>query len=244
MLRCSLYCLLLLLVAVNGIGQFKNARYKNARYRELYKKVPVMQRDTGTLYLRHNPLGLIDFMDGNITFGAEYRFNEIWAATMDAGAILYSAYFPRNRQATGVLLRPGVRIYPGKYKDVFVDLQFHYKQVTYRVRDWLEKDVVNGVASYEEFKTFRYRKQVMGVNMMAGVKEKLFRSDRFFIELYLGVGVHFKNEYLYNEPNSRYDPPFTFGANRGTTNSSDNTSDGKSVLPALPGGIRLVWRLR
>src|SRR5688572_24232604 len=142
--RICLLCLLMLLAAVAG-----NAQYITDQ---------LMQTGTGKLYLRHNPLGLIDFLDGNITFGGEYRFNDTWSATLDAGGILYSQYFPKTRKATGILLRPGVRIYPGKYKDYFVDLQFHYKQVMYNIKDWIDRDVVNGVATYEELKTFRYRK--------------------------------------------------------------------------------------
>jgi len=233
--RICLFCLLLLLAAVTGNAQFIMAQ--------------AMQTDTGKLYLRHNPLGLIDFLDGNITFGSEYRFNDTWSATLDAGGILYSQYFPKSKRAIGILLRPGVRLYPGKYKDYFVELQFHYKQVTYNIRDWLDRDVVNGVSTYEELKTFRYRKRAIGVNIMGGMKQYLSKNHRLFIEIYLGPGVHFKNQKLVDEPNARYDPPFTLFTTDNTSNNtagnnSNNTPGERSVVPALPGGVRLTYRLR
>jgi hypothetical protein len=233
--RIFLFCLLLLLVSVTGNGQFIMAQ--------------AMQGDTGKLYLRNVPSGLIDLFDGNINLGSEYRFNHTWSATLDAGGIFYSQYFEKNKSATGFLLRPGVRVYPGKYKDYFVELQLHYKQVMYHIRDWIDRDVVNDVATYQEFKTFRYRKRVMGVHIMGGMKEYLGRNHRLLIEVYLGLGVHFKNQYLINEPNGRYDAPLTMGITNNTTNNtagntSNNRPGERSVVPALPGGIRLTYRLR
>lgn len=220
MYRPYLCCLLLLLAVLAGNAQSKTRRELRA--------------DTGKLYLRFNPLGVIDPFDGNITFGAEYRFNDTWSATLDAGAILYSAYFNHTKQAAGLLLRPGIRVYPTEYKDFFIDLQFHYKTVTYQIRDWLQKDVVASVATYEEYKVFKYKKKVVGGHIMAGYRDYFTRNRRFYIEAYAGVGIHYKEESLYEEPNSRYDMGFRI-------NNSDN---GKYVLPALPVGVRIVYLLR
>lgn len=232
--RIFLFFLLLLLAAVTGNAQFIMAQ--------------AMQGDSGKLYLRHNPAGLIDLLDVNITIGGEYRFTDTWSATMDAGAIFYSQYFANAKKARGILLRPGVRIYPGKYKDYFVDLQLHYKQVMYHITDWIERDLVNGVASYEELKTFRYRKRVWGVHIMGGMKQYLTKNRRLFIEVYLGLGVHFKNQSPYNEPNSWYEPAYTLSTDDNridntSGNTQNNTSSARSVVPALPGGIRLTWRI-
>jgi hypothetical protein len=220
MYRTYICCLLLLLIVLAGYGQSKTRRELRA--------------DTGSLYLRCSPLGMIDLFDGNVTLGSEYRFNDTWAATLDAGAILYSAYMGNSKKATGFLLRPGIRVYPTRWKDFFIDLQFHYKDVTYEVKDWLEKDVVANVASYEEYKVFRYKKQVIGGRLSAGVREYFTENKRFYIEGYLGVGIHYKEESVQQEPDSRYD--------RGLRIFNDR--DGKHVLPALPGGVRIVYLLR
>lgn len=221
MYRSYLCCLLLLLVVVAGHGQ------SNTR-RELIA-------DTGTLYLRFSPLGIIDPLDGNVTLGSEYRFNDTWAATLDAGYVMYSAYRSHTKRTTGFIFRPGIRVYPTRWKDFFIDLQFHYKNVTYRIKDWLEKDVVANVASYEEYKVFKYRKQVIGGHLSAGVRNYFTGNRRFYIEGYLGVGIHYKDEGIHNEPDSRYD--------RGLRLFNER-DDGKYVLAALPAGIRIVYLLR
>ena len=217
MYRTYFCCLLLLLVVLAGLGQSNTRRELRA--------------DTGKLYLRFSPLGLIDLFDGNVTLGSEYRLNDTWAVTLDAGFIMYSAYRAHSKRTTGLLFRPGIRVYPTRWKDFFIDLQFHYKNVTYQVKDWLEKDMVANVASYEEYKDFRYKKQVIGGNISAGVRSYFTNNRRFYIEGYLGVGIHYKDEGVQNEPNSRYD--------RGLQLFDDQ--DGKSVMPAVPAGVRIVY---
>src|SRR5689334_14371940 len=114
MIRILLLCLLLLLTAGAASAQLFSSR--------------VIPNDTGKVYLRFSPIGLVDLLDGNFTVGGEYRFNSSWSVTMDGGFIFYSHYV-RNDKATGILLRPGIRKYAGKKKDYFFDLQFHYKEV-------------------------------------------------------------------------------------------------------------------
>jgi hypothetical protein len=208
-------------------------------------KVPVKSRaywradaDTGKLYFRMSPAGLIDLLDHNISIGSEYRINHDWSATIDAGYIFFSQYPGRVKNASGILLRPGIRKYAGRRKDFFIDLQLHYKLVNYRVTDWVDKYVVNDVASYEEYKTFRYRKQVFGVHFMIGGREYLSRNQRWFFEVYGGIGLHYKREGMLGETNSRYDPP------RGIIASANSTDMSKRLLPAFPFGVRIVHQFR
>ncbi|OQP49271.1 hypothetical protein [Niastella populi] len=217
--RSILFFLFALLAATGGRAQQKVKR--------------ALKEDTGKLYLRFNPLGPIDPWDGNITPGAEYRFNDTWAATLDAGAILYSAYFGHTKMATGFLLRPGIRMYPGRSKDFFIDMQFHYKEVTYQIRNWLEKDVVANVASYEEYKLFKYKKQVMGGRVMVGVRNYFAGNPRLYMEAYVGLGIHYKVEGLHNEPGSQFNRPWRI--------ISDNP---KQTLPAFPLGVRFIYKIR
>lgn len=200
----------------------------------------VSRNDTGKIYLRFSPIGLIDFLDGNFTVGGEYRFNNNWSVTMDAGFIFYSQYVRSNRTA-GLLLRPGIRKYAGKKKDYFFDLQFHYKGVMYHVNDWIERDVVDGVSGYEQLTTFKYRKQVFGVQLMSGGKEFLTRDHRLFLEVAAGFGLHYKVIGPYHEPNSRYEDPFAL-----VVNSRENlsTPPSRTIVPSLPVTVRLVYKLR
>lgn len=224
--RIYMLCLFLLLAAGAGNAQVVSSKYWRADV------------DTGKLYFRMNPAGLIDFFDMNFTIGGEYRINHTWSATMDAGYIFFSQYAGRVKSASGILLRPGIRKYAGKRKDFFLDLQFQYKVVNYRVEDWLEKNVVNDVATYEEYKNFRYYKRVFGGHFMIGGREYLSKNRRWFFEVYAGIGLHFKKEGMPDETNSRYEE-------RNTIRVFSNTSGVTNrISPAFPAGIRLVFRFR
>jgi hypothetical protein len=226
MIRICLLCLPLLLAA--GAAHTQLLPSKAARI------------DTGKIYLRFNPVGLADLLDGNFTVGGEYRFNNTWSATMDAGFIFYSLYMSRSKKATGILLRPGVRKYAGKNKDYFFDLQFHYKEVMYRVNDWIQRDVINEASAYSQLTTFRFRKQVYGVHLMAGGKEFLTKDHRLFLEIVVGFGIHYKVTGAYHEENSRIEDPFALTINR----AGNMKTPARAVVPALPMTLRLVYKLR
>jgi len=224
--RIYMLCLSLLLVA--GVGKAQLLSSKTWR------------GDTGKVYLRVNPSGLIDVYDGNATIGGEVRLNRTWSVTMDAGFIFYSEYIAEAKKTRGILLRPGIRLYAGKYRDMFIDLQFHYKEVRYHINDWLGKDVVNTVAAYEAFKVFQDRKRVVGGHIMIGGKEFLSKNRRLLLEVYLGFGLHYKEEGLYHEEsNSQYDRGF--GIYRASNISPEKRT---SIAPALPGGLRLLYMIR
>lgn len=218
--RIYLCCFILLLATVAGNGQSHTRR--------------VLKEDTGKIYLRGNPLGILDPLDGNLTLGGEYRFNDTWAVTLDAGAIFYSLYFINAKKTTGILLRPAIRVYPNRWKDFFIDLQLNYKDVNYWVKDWVQKDVVANVASYEEHKIFRYKKKVMGGQIVLGFRDYFTRNNRFYFEGYMGVGVRYKDEGVYKEPTSRY--------NRGIR--INRTMNGTSWVPSVPVGIRFVYLIK
>ncbi len=220
--RISLFCLLLLLMAAVGNAQSYSSR--------------TWRNDTGKVYLRANPLGLTDVFDGNVSFGGEYRLNKSWSVTMDAGYIFYSIYTGNAKRTSGILLRPGIRKYTSKYRNWFIDLQFHYKSVEYHINDWLGKDVVNDVPTYEEKKVFHYRKRVVGTQILFGGRKALTRNHRLFLEIFGGLGLHYKEEWLPDEANSRYAPTsFNF-----RSASSDKVN---RLLPAFPMGIRFLYAL-
>jgi len=210
-----------------------------ATYAQLFPS-KAAQMDTGKVYLRFQPIGLADVLDGNFTVGGEYRFSDNWSVTMDAGYIFYSKYQPHGETASGFLLRAGLRKYAGKKKDYWFDLQFHYKEVMYRVNDWIQRDVVDGASSYEELTKFRFRKQVYGVHLMGGGREFLTKDHRLFLEIVAGVGIHYKVTGAYGEANSLYEDPFAL-----TVNADNNLkTPAKAVVPALPFTIRVVFKLR
>jgi hypothetical protein len=225
MQRICILCLSLLLVASVGNAQlFSSKTWKG---------------DTGKINLRINALGLLDLIDGNVSVGGEYRFNKTWAVIMDAGYIPYSIYSSRTGKTSGVLLRPGIRLYGGKLRSVTLDLQLHYKGVRYHIDDWLDKGVVNNVPTYQERKIFQVQKRVYGAQFMVGGKEFLSDDYRWFLEFYIGFGLHYKEEWLrVSEPDEQY--------NMGTTFFRTILTQQRSTMlvPAVPGFIRLVHTIR
>jgi hypothetical protein len=94
--------------------------------------------------------------------------------------------------------------------------------------------VVNNVPAYEEKTSFRYRKQITGFHVMYGTKKYISRNERWYIEAYIGFGVHFRKEYPFHESNSLYR----------LQGRAINPSDGVSAWPAFPCGFRLGYRIR
>ncbi|AEV96610.1 hypothetical protein A4D02_20810 [Niastella koreensis] len=223
--RICILCLSLLLVASVGNAQLFSSK--------------TWLGDTGKINLRINALGLMDLPDGNISVGGEYRFNRTWAVLMDAGYIAYSTYYFGTTKTSGVLLRPGVRLYGGKLRSVFLDLQFHYKGVQYHVDDWLDKDVVNNVPTYQERRIFLAQKRVYGGQFVVGGKEFLDPDYRWFLEFYVGVGLRYKEEWLRGVPDARYDGGTAFFRSGALTEHKYSV-----VVPAFPAFIRLVHTIR
>jgi hypothetical protein len=225
MYRTCILCLSLLLATAVGKAQlFSSKTWKG---------------DTGKINLRINALGLLDLLDGNVSVGGEWRFNKTWAVIMDAGYIPYSTYLFGTTKTSGVLLRPGVRLYAGKYRNVFLDLQLHYKGVRYHVDDWLDKGVVNNVPAYQERKVFQEQKRVYGGQFIVGGKEFISDDYRWFLEFYIGFGLHYKEEWLHGEPDARYDPGGSFFRTNALTQHKYTV-----LVPAFPAFVRLVHTLR
>jgi hypothetical protein len=187
----------------------------------------ISPRDTGKIYLRFSPLGLTDLLDVNFTVGGEYPFNNTWSATMDAGFIFYSQYMRNCEKVTGMLLRPAIRKYTGRTRERFIELQLHYKGVMYHVNDWISRELVDGASAYDQLAKFRFRKQVFGLHLL-------------FLEFAAGFGIHYKVTGPYKEVNSRFEDPFALVVNR------DNNLKpvARTVVPALPIGVRIVYKFR
>jgi len=229
MYRIYMLCLLLLLVA--GV---------KAQSREYYLPRPT-PIDSGNVYLRFNWLGLMDMQDFNVSIGGEKRLNKRWSATMDAGYIFGSLYYGKTNRTTGIILRPGVRLYLVKHTNLYYELQFHYKGVRYNVIDWLDKDLVNNVPAYEEHKTFQVRRRVYGGHILFGGRMLSFRNTRLSMEAYFGLGFRYKEEWLpREEPNSGY----MTGPNMLIRQSLFATRKSTQVLPSLPFGFRFVYAIR
>lgn len=145
--------------------------------------------------VRINFPGLLDFYDQNISLGAEYQFNPQWSAGIDAGYIFQSEYISKNKGVKGMILRPFVRYYLKEKRTGFLEANLHYKQVVYKVKDWIGRDVINGVPAYEELSIFDFNKSVFGINLAIGTKWNLDRkNNRIKLEPYAGLGARIKRQ--------------------------------------------------
>jgi hypothetical protein len=141
-----------------------------------------------------NPFMLIG---EDITFmvGAEHQLKDKLSVVMDAGYIFYSDYFNGSdvlKSVSGFNLRPGIKFYVHERKRSYLMAQLFYKQVGYKVYDFLGKDCVNDVPTYEQLQDFTYRKRTISMNFIAGKYYHL--SDKLLFEFYGGIGVKSKTQ--------------------------------------------------
>lgn len=184
-----------------------------------------------------NPFALIE-VDYTALFGYENKLGPKLFLSNEAGYIFASSYIgSRNGNSTtgsGFLLRPSVKWFVSESNRFYLQPQFFYKQVTHNVYDWLGKDAVNGVASYEQLQDFKYRREIFGFNVVSGFVLPLDQRRKGFIDLYFGIGVRDKKDNVVGEPRSVYNIPLDF-----STNSDNN----KGILPSLPMGVRFIYTL-
>ena len=184
--------------------------------------------------IRLNLTSLMDPIETNFSVGAEHQLNKRWGVGLDAGYIFYSNYYEKSKQSSGIILRPAARYYLNENGKGYVEAELHYKNCRYKIADWLQKDIVNGVATYEQFQTFTLAKNVYGANIKLGTKARLSRNERLWMEFYFGMGLRYKKQRVIHEPNSNYIPLSTFRL---------LIDDGNRALFSMPAGIRLLLKL-
>ena len=187
----------------------------------------------GSWLFRFNPTGMIDPVETNFSVGGEYRFHSNWSVSADAAWIFYSSYFGA-KHTNGFIFRPAIRYYIPHTDGMFVETELHYKYVSYRIEDWLGKNCVNGVPSYEEFTRFSYLKQAWGFHIKTGYQERIGRDKRFWMEAYLGIGPRWRSFKVKDEPNSCY------------THAGDASLNiiNNNLSVAIPMGIRLMYTFK
>lgn len=201
--------------------------------------LPVTAQQTNSLYhfktaITTNPTVLLA-NDNTLMAGAEHRLKSRLALVLDAGYIFTTYHITDNRLkgASGFAVRPALKLYDKKNRRGFIMLQAAYKQVNYKLNDWLGKACVNGVPAYQQLEVFRMRRNVLSFNFITG---GLFRiSDQVLLEVYSGVGVKTRHRGLV-EKNVCYDDnlrefdPFFFAD--------------KAWVPNIPMGVKLLLPLR
>jgi hypothetical protein len=200
------------------------------------ERLSTTQHLDSTWALTASPLALLQ-LDYTLMGGAEYRLSPRVKLVADAGWIFASSIYGTEegaQGASGFIIRPGIKYFPSRPNN-YLQVQLFYKQVTHRLNDWLDKDVDNGVAAYQQMQEFRYRRTALGINFLLGLMRQLGRSKNLFADFYLGAGIRFKGSAVVGEDGSRYEQPGAVIIGDGETNA---------VLPSIPGGVRLIFFLR
>lgn len=178
-----------------------------------------------------SPLALADF-DNTLMLSGEHRFKPNLGFLLDAGLVVTSQFYENKKSALGFNIRPSIRLYYDRRLGSYGQLQAFWKRVDYHMNDWLDKDVVNGVATYFKEQDFTLRKNVYGANMIAG--ELFPLNSKLLLDLYAGLGVRLRKQNIVGEPNSTY--------RSGWVLFSNPNSD-KVTTISLPFGIRLTYKL-
>lgn len=187
--------------------------------------------DSKKIIGRFNFLGLLDPLDENVSIGVEYKFAPQWSSGMDAAYIFNSEYLKGSKHCAGFIFRPSIRFYPNNGRHGYFEAELHYKHVAYRLTDWLGKDVVDGVPSYEEYTTFHFIKNAYSITFKTGTWSYLTNDKKLRMEYYIGLGMRFKNQYV---KNGSYSPD---------TDIFGGLYNPNYATPVFPMGIRLVYDL-
>lgn len=145
-----------------------------------------------SLLARFNFPGIIDPIDHNLSFGAEYIFHPKYSVGMDAAWIFASGYIYDDKRTNGILLRPFFRYYPHAQSNFFIEAEGHYKYASYSLEDWLGKEPENGVPAYQVFTKFQYIKQVAGIHILTGTRFYISKNHLLSMEATAGLGVRWK----------------------------------------------------
>jgi hypothetical protein len=192
---------------------------------------------TDSLYTKAliiSPLALAD-IDNTAILGGEYRFRDNMAILADVGYVFYSSYLDREnvKKTRGFTIRPAFRFYYGKQLSRYFQIQAFHKQVDYTIHDWLGKESVNGVPAYEQLQDFIYRKKVTALSFMMGRMIPL-HSDKWFADIYLGMGLRYRQLGVAGEENS------TYTLNRGLFGPPQD----KLLTLHVPLGIRIAHTIK
>ncbi len=181
---------------------------------------------------RFNFLGIADVLDENFSVGIEHRFHPNWAIGTDVGWIFFSRYISQSKGANGVLARPFIRYYPRKNGGGFIEAELHYKYVSYKIEDWVGREPVNNIPTYQEYAAFHYKKNAAGIHIIGGFQADLGRDGKFKLELTAGIGVRWKwqgvKDAIYNRP----------------IGSGGNIYEANYFGPVVPMNVRLLYLLK
>lgn len=235
--------ILLLLVAANvAIAQSQEPPSKpNYRYRQVRKPPPpTTAMQLHTLKARVQPLGLLNFVDMNLTGGLEYIYAKNKGISFDFGYVFASGRPQQNNSglspAVGFIGRLGHRFYISDQDAWFIDADITARTTRYNDGEqWVGRGVVNGVPAYEELMQVYSRFNAVIIECKGGRLAYLSPSGRSTFEYWLGLGARYRNFYaILPEDAMLPDDGFQLFARR----------YGSSWLPSISIGCRFAFTIK
>lgn len=187
-----------------------------------------------------NPFALAE-IDFTLLGGYEHKIKpRIFLAT-EAGYIFSSLYVGTDNdgraRASGFMIRPSIKWFVADNDKFYLQPQFFYKQVTHHLYDWLGKEAVGGVPSYQQLQNFNYKRSSAGFNAVVGFALPLDQHKKGFIDLYMGLGLRRKWSKVVGEPRSVY-------RNDTGVTINDSPDANSGIFPSVPAGIRFIYAIR
>lgn len=150
--------------------------------------------------VRFSPLSILDPSDQNFTTGFEWNFKKNHSVGTDVSLVYNSTFYLSAPSCSplGFIVRPFYRYYysTGKFGRSFIQPELFYKQVNYRIEDWV-RDATN---SFNQLTKFTVRKDISAINFKIGRQSELFSNPNLLIEAYFGLGVRMSAQYLHKAP--------------------------------------------
>lgn len=201
------------------------------------KKVPVNK--TYSQQLRLQPLALVDPFESSVRFGMDIMLKP--KLSVGADASIYFAADGYTKPLGGFAIAPAVRWYQNDRLGSYFETVLLYKHTERKETEWLGMDCVNGVPAYEKYDTYKRRKDVLDLSVRFGLRESLFGSPNWCIELFVGVGVRYKMYSIkYSEPNTCLLANDEIMINF----FSNNPNPTNHAFFSVPAGLRLTRKLK
>ena len=175
---------------------------KNSRYRLPPKPppppTPAMQLHS--LKARLQPLGLLNFLDMNITGGLEYVYAKKKSVSIDLGYVFASGRPSQNNSglspAVGFIGRLAHRFYLSENDAWFIDADITARTTRYNDGEqWVDRGVVNGVPAYQELMQVYSRFNAVILECKGGRFAYIASSGKSTFEYWIGLGVRYRNFY-------------------------------------------------
>lgn len=203
------------------------------------------QSKKNDVYIRTNPLSLIEPLAGGPTFGLEYFLVDHFSLGSDVNIILYNftkTHYDNLGNPHGYKIKPELRYYLYKKRSkknlrMFLSLEGLFLSTITRNYNSLPILDNAGNVVYYYLGGYDEVKKVKGIVAKCGLQIPRFIFEKMIFEVYAGVGLRVKRYSYKNVPAGASNP--------GRTNEREWVNlyvDG--TYPSISAGFKLVYKIK